>query len=92
MHRRPFEACNIPLFDSTNELHQQIAKISAAARAELLPFASKMPASVRQARKFARERAAGKLAQLDELTRKLLNSPQSLRRRKRTEDSQSEFL
>jgi hypothetical protein len=74
IHRRPFEACNIPLFDPTNELHRKIARVSAAARAEVLPFASKMPASVAQARKFARDRVAGKLAQLDELTRELLGS------------------
>jgi hypothetical protein len=29
IHRRPFEACDIPLFDSKNELHRQIAEVSA---------------------------------------------------------------
>jgi hypothetical protein len=37
------------------------------ARAELLPFGSKVPVPVAQARKFARKRVAGKLARLDEL-------------------------
>jgi hypothetical protein len=74
IHRRPFEICNIPLFNPNNDLHIGIARVSAAARAELLPFASKMPTPVAQARKFARERVAGKLARLDQLTRELLGS------------------
>ena len=91
IHRRPFEACDIPLFDPSSKLHQEIAAVSAAARDVLLPFVSKMPEPVAQARKFARERVAGKLAQLDELTQKLLNSPASLSRRTRP-DSQGQFL
>jgi hypothetical protein len=91
IHRRPFEACNIPLFDSANELHRQIAQISAAARAEILPFAAKLPTPVSQARKFARERVAGKLARLNDLTSKLLNSaPRSTRKQKSS--SQAELL
>ena len=64
-------------------LHREIASVSAAARVQLLPFASKMPAPVAQARKFARERVAGKLARLDELTRKLLLSQTERRGRTR---------
>jgi hypothetical protein len=42
------------------------------ARAELLPFASKMPVPAAQARKFARKRVAGKLARRDDLLLQLL--------------------
>src|SRR4051794_19617639 len=28
IHRRPFEACDIPSFDEKNKLHRQIAKVS----------------------------------------------------------------
>lgn len=91
IHRRPFEACDIPLFDFANELHQKIAEVSAAARAELLPFAAKLPTAVSQARKFARERVTGKLDRLNELTSKLLNTaPRSTRKQK--SNSQAEFL
>jgi len=90
--RRPFEACNIPIFDSSNELHREIAALSAAARAELLPFASKMPGPVAQARKFAREHVEGKLARLDELTRHVLNASDQPRRQKTTPVSQSELI
>jgi SAM-dependent methyltransferase len=74
IHRRPFEACNIPLFDPKNDLHQQIAQISAAARAELLSVVPKMQTPVATARADARRLVQGKLNHLDELTRRLLGS------------------
>jgi hypothetical protein len=92
IHRRPFEACNIPLFNRTDELHLKIAKIAAAARKELLPLVSMMPIPVAQARKFARQRVVGKIAQIDELTRELLKSQQLATRRKKPSSSQGEFL
>ena len=73
IHRRPFEACDIPLFDPENKLHQEIAKVSAQARAELLPIVPKMQLPVAGARAAARELVAGKLNKLNELTSKLLN-------------------
>jgi hypothetical protein len=74
IHRRPFEACNIPLFDPKNELHRQIAEVSAAARAELLPIVPKMQLPVAGARAAARDLVAGKLNRLNELTIKLLKA------------------
>jgi hypothetical protein len=73
IHRRPFEACNIPLFDPNNLAHQRIAKISAAARAELLSIVPKMETSAGTARGDARLLVQGKLNQLDEIVAKLLN-------------------
>ena len=73
IHRRPFEVCNIPLFDPKNDLHQRIAKISVAARADLLPIISKMETPVATARADARRIVHGKLNQLDELIGKLLD-------------------
>jgi len=73
IHRRPFEACDIPLFDPDNKLHQEIAKVSVQARAELLPIVSKMQLPVAGARAAARELVAGKLSRLNELAAKLLN-------------------
>ena len=93
IHRRPFEACDIPLYDSANELHREIAAVSAAACTELLPLASKMPVPVAQARKFARGRVAGKLARLDELTRQLLHAaPRTLRNTSIAAGAQHELL
>ena len=73
IHRRPFEACDIPLFDPSNKLHQQIAKVSADARAELLSIVPKMQLPVASARAAARDLVAGKLNRLNELAAKLLN-------------------
>lgn len=73
VHRRPFEACDIPLFDPANKLHQQIARISAEARAELISIVPKMLLPVAGARAAARELVAGKLNKLNELAMKLLN-------------------
>jgi hypothetical protein len=75
IHRRPFEACNIPLFDPKNPLHRQIAQVAAAARAELLPIVPKMKTPVATARADARRIVQGKLNHLDQLTRRLLGSP-----------------
>jgi len=74
IHRRPFEACNIPLFDPKNTLHLQIAQVAADARAELLPVVPKMQTPVATARADARRIVQGKLNHLDELTRRLLGS------------------
>jgi hypothetical protein len=73
IHRRPFEVCNIPLFEPKNELHQKIAKVSAAARSQLLSIVPKMVTPVATARGDARRIVHGKLNQLDELVARLLN-------------------
>ncbi len=90
--RRPFEACNIPLFDPENALHREIAKVSAAARAELLPIVPKMELPVAGARAAARELVAGKLAHLDDLTRRLLGSAPVTPRTKKANALQGDLL
>lgn len=75
IHRRPFEACAIPLFVPSNKLHQQIANVSAEARGQLLSIVPKMQTPVATARAEARLIARGKLNKLDELVRKLLAHP-----------------
>lgn len=74
IHRRPFEACNIPTFDPNNKLHREIAEVSAVCRAEVLPIVRKMQLPVSSARAAARGLVAGKLNRLNELTIKLLGS------------------
>jgi methylase of polypeptide subunit release factors len=73
IHRRPFEACAIPLFDEKNKLHQRIAKTASEAREELLKAVPKMQTPVAAARADARRLVAGKLNKLDELVAKLIN-------------------
>jgi hypothetical protein len=92
IHRRPFEACNIPLFDPENALHREIAKVSAAARAELLPIVPKMELPVAGARAAARDLVAGKLNVLDTLTRRLLGSAPGAPRKPMASNSQGDLL
>ena len=92
IHRRPFEACNIPLFDPENALHREIAKVSAAARTELLPIVPKMELPVAGARAAARTLVAGKLALLDDLTRRLLGSAPIAPREKGAASLQGDLL
>ena len=92
IHRRPFEACDIPLFDPADDLHSEIARVSAAARAELISVVPKMDLSVARARAAARGLVAGKLAVLDELTRRLLGSAPVSRPKRDADTSQTELL
>jgi len=84
IHRRPFEACNIPLFDPKNSIHQQIAEVSAEARAQLLSVVPKMETPVATARADARRLVQGKLDHLDELTRQLLGVASPARKKPKT--------
>ncbi len=72
IHRRPFEACAIPLFDPQHPLHRRIAEVARQAREELLPIMPKMQTPVATARAEARRLVADKLAQLDDLVGRLL--------------------
>jgi hypothetical protein len=74
IHRRPFEACAIPLFDSKHRLHQSIAETAARAREELLPVVPKMPTPVATARADARHLVASHLHKLDQLVTELLDA------------------
>jgi hypothetical protein len=92
IERRSLEACNIPLFDPENALHREIAQVSAAARAELLPIVPKMELPVAGARAAARDLVAGKLNVLDDLTRRLLGSAAIAPHKKKTADLQGDLL
>jgi N-6 DNA Methylase len=76
IHRRPFEACPIPIFDAKNPLHLKIADIAKECREQLLPVVRKMKSPVATARADARKLVRGKLNQLDELVRKLFGNAQ----------------
>lgn len=76
VHRRPFEACPIPLFDAKDSLHLRIADLAKECREQLLPIARKMKSPIATARADARKLVRGKLNQLDELVRKLFSKTQ----------------
>ena len=87
-----YDGEDIPLFDPAQELHREIAKVSAAARAELLPIVPKMALPVAGARAAARDLVAGKLAHLDTLTRRLLGSAAPTPRKKKAANLQGDLL
>ncbi|HPO13818.1 MAG TPA: N-6 DNA methylase [Candidatus Hydrogenedentes bacterium] len=66
IHRRPFEACNIPLFDQNNKKHLRIAELSRDCRKRLLPIVSRMKAPVAKMRSEARNHVSGILKKIDE--------------------------
>jgi hypothetical protein len=74
IHRRPFEACDISLFDPKNLFHQRIADIAREAREELLKIVRKMETPVSRARGDARHLVANQLHKLDKLVTELLKN------------------
>ena len=74
IHRRPFEACDIPLFDLKNNLHSRIAETAREAREELLKIVRKMETPVARARGDARHLVANQLHKLDKLVTELLKN------------------
>ena len=74
IHRRPFEACAIPLFQPKHRLHQRIAEAARKAREELLPVVTKMQTPVATARADARRLVANHLHKLDQLVTELLST------------------
>jgi hypothetical protein len=74
IHRRPFEACYIPLFDPKNLFHQRIADTAREAREELLKIVRKMETPVARARGDARHLVANQLDKLDKLVTELLKN------------------
>jgi hypothetical protein len=73
IHRRPFEVCPIPLFDSNKKLHRQIVEVAREAREEMLKWRSKIGGKAAQAREAARKIVQAELDQLDPLVAELLN-------------------
>ena len=82
IHRRPFEACNIPLFNPKNKRHMRIAELAKESRARLLPIVPKMDAPVAKMRAEARQVVADLLAKVDAEVAVLLKAaPRKLRSR-----------
>jgi hypothetical protein len=94
VHRRPFEACPIPLFDVKDPLHLRIADLAKECREQLLPIVRKMKSPVATARADARKLVRGKLNQLDELVRKLFSKAEFSApvAKKKEPDAQTELV
>lgn len=70
IERTPFEACNIPAFDSGNADHMKLAELSQAAHAKVarLEFTGQVVAARRQARAAVEP----EVAEIDKIARRLL--------------------
>ncbi|TAM45854.1 MAG: hypothetical protein EPN53_14265 [Acidobacteria bacterium] len=65
IHRRPLEACNIPIYDSGNQRHQRIVELARECRARLIALVPKMQAAAGRIRGEARRIVRDPLARLD---------------------------
>jgi hypothetical protein len=84
IHRRPFEACAIPMYDRSNPLHERISRLAAASRTQLLKIAPKMEGSAAVVRAEARRLVAAELTRIDtEVTALLPAAGQETRKAKR---------
>jgi hypothetical protein len=72
IHRRPFEACAIPLFDPKNDLHQSLATLGEICRKKSAHLAPKIGGALGKARSTMRALLAEELHEIDKLTAKLL--------------------
>jgi len=74
IHRRPFEVCPIPVFDSKSDLHREIVEVARKARRKMLEWKSKIGGNAAQARQAARRIIRPELDELDELVSDLLEN------------------
>lgn len=80
IHRRPFEVCEIPLFNCKNDLHNQIATLGEICRLKAAKVAGSMEGRIGRARLEMREYLAAELHELDKLVARLLKEPPASKR------------
>jgi hypothetical protein len=74
IHRRPFEVCEIPLFDPKNELHQRIVTLGEICRKKAEPIAPRIEGPVGKARQTMRAYLADEIHEINKLVAELLKS------------------
>lgn len=84
IHRRPFEVCEIPLFNPQNELHQQIAKLGEVCRQKATKIAEKSEGQVGRARTDMRAWLGDELFQINKLVLRLLKEGDKRPKKKQT--------
>jgi hypothetical protein len=72
IHRRPFEVCEIPLFDPQLELHREIAVLGEACRKKASKVAEKMAGSLGRVRQEMRLYLAPEIQRINHLVGRLL--------------------
>ena len=92
IHRRPFEACNIPLFDQKSKRHLRIAELAKECRTRLLPLVPKMDASVAKMRGEARELVTDIMTKTNDEVVALLKSRSQTQKKRRESTTNRETL
>ena len=77
IHRRPFEVCAIPEFDSKNERHMAIATATKRAKLIVQEWGPKMKGGLAKAREDCRTLVAAEIREIDEQTVHLLGPAKS---------------
>jgi hypothetical protein len=72
IHRRPFEVCEIPLFDPQLELHREIAALGETCRKKASKVAEKMAGSLGRVRQEMRLYLAPEIQRINHLVGRLL--------------------
>jgi hypothetical protein len=88
IHRRPFEACNIPTYNSENIVHKKISNIAIECHDLLSLYSTKMKGLTGKMRTESREIVVEKLHKLNELVEELLKKNPMKMKRKKGDDAQ----
>jgi len=88
IHRRPFEALNIPVYDPDDLHHRSIVELAKECRLRLKPMVSDMNASVGMMRREARLRVRDLLAKIDSEVSQLFKTHKLIKRKKKKDTDQ----
>jgi len=72
IHRRPFEVCAIPRFDSKNPIHAQLAKLGRECREEMDQYVDKLEGRVGKLRQEVRSILKTQITKINRLVKQLL--------------------
>ncbi len=96
IHRRPFEVCAIPQFDSKNENHKLMAKLGKTAREKMNKIAPQMKGRLGRVRTDSKKLIKDEISKIDKLAAQILNEQgqklQSQTKMKKTQNSQDDLF
>jgi hypothetical protein len=76
IHRRPFEVCPIPEFDSDNSVHREIVKLSKSAKKTVEKWGPEMQGSLAKVREKTRTMVGDQIRKIDSLVESMFSATQ----------------
>jgi hypothetical protein len=76
IHRRPFEVCAIPVFDSRNPRHQKLAKLARQCAKIVAKSELTLTGTLARRRAIARRLVSDQIAEIDDITKAVLTESQ----------------